>query len=322
VQYLPQIDLALFGVAGNGTLVAQTGKGAARSQLTWFGRSGKQVGAVGPPGVLPNPSISPDGRRVAFDQAEGGGRRIGIWIHELADEAVTRFTFDPSLNQTPVWSPDGKRIVFVSNRATFNRLYQKNADGTGSEKEISNFGEPRRGQRTCWNWSRDGKYLLAGKDGELWYVSLPDRQLKPFLQAKWIFRNAQFSPDGKWVAYSSNELGNWEVYVSPFPSADGKWQVSRNGGEEPRWRQDGKELFYLSGDGKMMTVAVKAGARFEAGPPSALFQTHMRQRISSPDVFSYDVTADGQKFLINTRMDETNAAPLSIILHWASEMEK
>jgi len=111
---------------------------------------------------------------VAFDQSEGGGRRIGIWIHELANGAVTRFTFDPSLNQAPVWSPDGKLVAFTTNRNTFQRLYQKNADGTGSEDEIVNFGEPRRGQRTCWNWSRDGKFLLAGKDGELWYVTLPD----------------------------------------------------------------------------------------------------------------------------------------------------
>jgi Tol biopolymer transport system component len=160
------------------------------------------------------------------------------------------------------------------------------------------------------------------KNGELWYTSLPARQAKPLFQAKWIVRNAQFSPDGRWVAYSSNETGNSEVYVSPFPSADGKWQVSRGGGEEPRWRRDGKELFYLSAEGKMMAVAVKTGSNFEAGSPVALFQTHLRQPISLMELVSYDATADGQKFLINTKVDEPNAAPLSIILNWASEMEK
>ncbi len=134
-------------------------------------------------------------------------------------------------------------------------------------------------------------------------------------------RNAQFSPDTKWVAYSSNETGNWEVYVSPFPSGTSKWQVSRGGGE-PRWRRDGKELFYLSPEGKMMAVPVRLGTSFEAGSPLVLFQTHLRQPISAQDVFSYDVTGDGQKFLVNTKVDEPNAAPLSIILNWASEMEK
>jgi len=322
VQYLPQTDLALFTVAGNGTLVAQTGKGAARSQLTWFDRNGKPLGKVGPPGVSANPSLSPDGRRMALDQTEADGRRTGIWIHELANDAVTRFTFDPSLNQAPVWSPDGKLVAFTTNRNTFQRLYQKNADGSGSEEEIVDLPGARAGQQICWDWSRNGKYLLATKSAELWYVSLPDRQSRPLLQAKWIVRNAHFSPDGRWIAYSSNETGSWEVYVSPFPSPSSKWQVSRGGGEEPRWRRDGKELFFLSGEGKMMAVPVETGSNFEAGPPVTLFQTHTRQPISSMDLFSYDVTADGQKFLINTRVDEPNAAPLSIILNWASELEK
>jgi eukaryotic-like serine/threonine-protein kinase len=124
------------------------------------------------------------------------------------------------------------------------------------------------------------------------------------------------------MAYASNETGSMEIYVSPFPSADGKWQVSSAGGQEPRWRQDGKELFYLSADGKMMAVAVKTGASFEAGSPVALFQTHRRQPISAQDVFSYDVSGDGQRFLIATKVDEANAAPLSVLLNWASEMEK
>ena len=153
-------------------------------------------------------------------------------------------------------------------------------------------------------------------------MSFPGQQAKPFLQAKWLVRNAHFSPDGRWVAYSSNETGSWEVYVSSFPTPISKWQVSRGGGEEPRWRRDGKELFYLSGEGKIMAVPVKAGSSFEAGPLITLFQTHLRQPITSIDVFSYDVTADGQRFLINTRVDEPNAAPLSIILNWSSEMEK
>jgi hypothetical protein len=318
VQYFPQTDLALFGVAGKAALVTQTGRGADKSQLTWFNRNGGKTGAVGIPGGFANPSIAADGRRLAFEQTDSDGRHIDIWIHELATSGTTRFTFGPGLNEIPVWSPDGKRIAYGSSRKLNFTAYEKNADGSGSEREIADLGGKAEG---VWDWSRDDKYVLARKDNELWYLALPDFQAKPYLQPKWIVRNAQFSPDTKWVAYSSNETGNWEVYVSPFPSGTSKWQVSRGGGE-PRWRRDGKELFYLSAEGKMMAVPMRLGASFEAGSPVVLFQTHLRQAISAQDVFSYDVTGDGQKFLINTKVDEPNAAPLSIILNWASEMEK
>jgi eukaryotic-like serine/threonine-protein kinase len=160
------------------------------------------------------------------------------------------------------------------------------------------------------------------KCNELWYLTWPERVTKPFLQAKWTVRNAQFSPDSRWVAYASNETGNMEIYVSPFPTGNGKWQVSSVGGQEPRWRGDGKELFYLSPDGKMMAVPVKVGGGFEAGAPVELFQTHRRQPISAQDVFSYDVSGDGERFLIITKMDDNNAAPLSVVLNWTSEMKK
>jgi serine/threonine protein kinase/Tol biopolymer transport system component len=318
VQYFPQTDLALFGVAGKQALVTQTGRGADKSQLTWFNRNGVKTGAVGIPGGFANPSISADGRRLAFEQTDSDGRHIDIWIHELATSGTTRFTFGPGLNEIPVWSADGKRIAWGSSRKLNFTAYEKNADGSGSDREIADLGGQTEG---VWDWSRDDRYILARKDNELWYLALPDRQAKPYLQPKWILRNAQFSPDAKWVAYSSNETGNWEVYVSPFPNGTSKWQVSRGGGE-PRWRRDGKELFYLSGEGKMMAVPVRLGTGFEAGSPLVLFQTHLRQPISAQDVFSYDVSSDGQKFLINTKVDEPNAAPLSIILNWASEMEK
>ena len=320
VQYLPQIDLALFSVAGKKMLVAQTGRSAVRSQLTWFDRSGRAVGTLGPPGSFGNPRLSPDGRRVAFDQVDPSGRNVDIWIHELASDAVTRLTFGPVLNSSPVWSPDGKRIAFAGNRKSSFHLLQKNADGSGSEQEITDRGATV--QTLGWDWSQDGKYLLAREGKEVWYLSLAERQMRPLLQTSGIVRNAQFSPDGRWVAYSSNETGDWEVYVSPFPTVSSKWQVSRSGGEEPRWRGDGKELFYFSGEGKMMAVAVKAGSSFEAGSPVTLFQAHISQPVSSQEISSYDVSRDGMKFLINTKVAEPKAAPLSIILNWASEMER
>jgi len=321
VLYTPLVDRAVFSVSSGAVLVMQTGKGAALSQLMWFDRTGKPAGTVGVPGSYNNVRLSPDGHRIVTDQTDTDGRNIDIWVHEPVRRTVTRLTFDPSLDEAPIWSPDGKQILFTSNRKQLGfHFYLKNADGSGFEEEVADLGPGLLAN--AWDWSRDGKYALIRKGIELWYFSWSERVAKPLLQAKWTARNAQFSPDGRWVAYASNETGRMEIYVSAFPTANGKWQVSSAGGQEPRWRQDGRELFYLSAEGKMMAVAVTAGASFEAGLPSVLFQTHRRQPVSAQDFFSYDVSGDGKRFLIATRVDEANAAPLSVLLNWASEMEK
>ena len=318
--YTPLVDRAAFSVSSGEVLVTQTGKGGSLSQLTWFDRTGKPAGAVGVPGWYNNVRLSPDGHRVAADQPDPDGRHIDIWIHELAGGTRTRLTFDPSLHQAPIWSPDGKQILFNSSRKLGTQLYLKNADGSGAEEEVADLGTFTL--VNVWDWSRDGKYVLVRKANELWYFSWPERVAKPLLQAKWTVQSAQFSPDGRWVAYASNETGSREIYVSPFLTANGKWQVSNGGGQEPKWRKDGKELFYVSADGKMMAVAVTTGSNFKAGAPVALFQTHRRQPVSAQDFASYDVSGDGQRFLIATRVDEANSAPLSVFLNWASEMEK
>ncbi|MFY9560484.1 MAG: protein kinase, partial [Terriglobales bacterium] len=319
VLYFPQVYRAVFSVSNGAVLVAQTGKGASLSQLTWFDRRGKVAGTVGAPAAYHNLRISPDGRSVAADQTDPDGQNIDIWIHEPARDAARRLTFDPALEQTPNWSPDGKQILFSWTRKLGNQLYLKNADGSGAEEQVADLGPVLM---VPWDWSRNGAYILFRKGNELWYLSWPDRVIKPLLQRKGTVRNAQFSPDGRWIAYASNETGSMEIYISAFPSADSKWQVSSAGGEEPRWRGDGKELFYVSAEGKMMAVAVKAGTRFAAGSPVALFQTHRRQPVSAQDVFSYDVSGDGQRFLIVTKVDEANAVAPSVLLNWASEMEK
>jgi len=319
VQYFPTTDLALFAVGSKGTMVLQTGKGADKSELQWFGRNGKPFGTVGQPGSYGNTNLSPDGSRVAYDELESDGRHVDIWVRELASDATTRLTFGPGLNQLAVWSPDGKQIVYSSIRTGAWALLTKNADGSGSDRSI---GDASRHLQGPWDWSRDGT-LLMWKAAELWYITSSDPTTpKPIFKNGWTVRNAQFSADGRWIAYSSNENGSWEIYVSPFPRADSKWEVSRGGGKEPRWRRDGKELFYLSADGKMMAVPVKTSGIFEAGTPVALFQTHLRQPISALDHVSYDVTADGQKFLLNSKSSFVNTAPVSVILNWTSEMEK
>ena len=319
VLYFPQVYRAAFSVSGPETLVAQTGVGVYLSQLTWFDRTGKSVGMIGKASWYNNVQLSPDGRKVATDQTDQDGRNVDVWVLDPARDASTRLTFDPALDSTPVWSPDGKQLLISSNRSLNFRFYLKNADGSGSDEEIAEAGNDAF---NSLDWSRDGKYILARRANILWYLTMPDRALKPFIQVKSAVKGAQFSPDGRWVAYASNESGSMEIYVVPFPSGNGKWQVSSGGGQEPRWRNDGKELFYLSRDSKMIAVTVSTSGSFESGSPVALFQTHRRQPISSQDIFSYDVSADGQKFLIATKVDEGSVAPLSVLLNWTSAIEK
>ncbi|HEY1272221.1 MAG TPA: protein kinase [Terriglobales bacterium] len=191
VQYFPQTDLALFDVSGKGMLVLQSGRGADKSQLVWFNRSGKQLGAVGPPGLFANPSLSPDGRRVAYEQTDKDGRHVDIWIHDLGNDSVTRVTFGPGLNELPVWSPDGKILVFSSNQKISWSLSQKNADGSGPPRSVTDLLT----WGGFWDWSHDGKYLLMWKKTQLAYMMWPDAQLNPIFDEKWIARNG-FRPTG------------------------------------------------------------------------------------------------------------------------------
>jgi WD40 repeat protein len=172
------------------------------------------------------------------------------------------------------------------------------------------------------DWSHDGKYVLVQKNDAVWYLTRPERELQPLIETNGVVRGAQFSPDGRWVAYASNESGSMEVYVSPFPSMTSKWQVSSRGGEEPRWPQDGSELFYLSPDGELMAVKVTAASSFEASSPVVLFQAHRRQPVSSFDLFSYAVSGDGNRFLIATKVEDAKPAPLSVFLNWTAAIEK
>ena len=316
VLYSPQIDYLVYSISGD-VLVTQSGIDPSDSQLTWFDRSGKQIGTVGSAGTYHNVRLSPDGRRIATDQTDPDGLNIDVWTYEPARGLVTRMTFDPALDYVPIWSPDGRQLMFGSSRQGGWRVFLKNADGYGLEKKIFEV------ERGTWNsvpfdWSRDSKNVLLRKGSELWYFTWPELVAKPLFQDKWSALNAQFSPDGHWIAYASNETGSWEIYVSPFPSVNGKWQVSQRGGQEPRWRGDGKELFFLAPDGQLMAAPVSVGASLEAGSPVELFHTHRRPHVSSTDIFSYDVTSDGQKFLINTKLDNPKFTPPSVLLHWNS----
>jgi serine/threonine protein kinase len=316
IQFLPQVKRAVFAVSDHGLLVAQSGTEAALSQPVWFDRKGNTLGFVGKPDVYGNVFLAPHGRSVAVDKTDMGSLNIDIWTYELQRDSAKRLTFDPAIDAVPVWSPDASRLVFSSNRQLLFGLFVKDSDGAHDEngivqEEVASIPS---------DWSRDGKYILYCRGADLWFVTLPEIKTSQFLRAPSVFRNGQFSPDGKWVAYASNETGKWQIYVTSFPEARGKWQVSTGGGEQPRWRGDGKELFFLSLDRKMMASPVTTGAHFDAGAPVALFQTTPRQPVMVHDLFVYDVSRDGQRFLINTQVKQADSAPMSVILNWPTKL--
>jgi hypothetical protein len=208
--------------------------------------------------------------------------------------------------------------LFASNRGDYNDLYVKNSDGAQEEKNILHSEVDKFPN----DWSREGKYVLYMQGTDFGFISLPNLKDSLFLKAPSVVRNGQFSPDGKWVAYASNETGKWEIYVTSFPAPRGKWQVSVGGGEQPRWRGDGRELFYLSPDSKVMAVPVTTGANFDSGTPVALFQATPRQPIPIYDLFVYDVSRDGQRFLIVTPVKEAETAPVSVVLNWPGKLKK
>ena len=318
IEYQPSVARAVFAVSDNGLLVSQTGSGVALSQPVWFDRRGKEAGAVGKPGVYGNVSIAPNGRSVAVDKTDMGSLNSDIWTYDLQRDSAMRLTFGSGYDFLAMWSPDAAQLVFGANGQLGRGMYIKNSDGTQEEKSIAQDDSDKYPD----DWSRDGKYILYNRAGDLWFVTLPELKSRLFLKAVSVLRNGQFSPDGKWVAYSSNETGKWEIYITSFPDARGKWEVSTGEGEQPRWRGDGKELFYLSLDGKMMAAPVTAGNKFDAGTPVSLFQATPRQAVSSTDMFVYDVSRDGQRFLINTQVKQAEAQPMSVILNWPAKMNK
>jgi Tol biopolymer transport system component len=318
IQNLLPIKRAVFSVSDNGVLIAQTGSAVTLSQPVWFDRKGNAVGEIGKPEAYGNVSIAPNGRSVAVNKTDAGSQNTDIWTYELQRDSAKRLTFGTAFDAAPIWSPDARQVLFFSSQQHSNDLYLKNSDGMQEEKVIVHDDS----DKVPNDWSRDGKYILYTRDTDLWILTLPELKSSLFLKAPSIFRNGQFSPDGKLVAYASNESGKWEIYVTSFPDARGKWQVSSGGGEQPRWRSDGKELFYLSSDRKMMVAPVTSGANFDSGSPVALFQTTPRQPVSSRDQFAYDVSQNGQRFLVNTQLKQAETQPMSIILNWPLKLNK
>jgi len=324
VAFQPSVGWATFAVGGNDTVVYNTSSGATLSALTWYDRTGKDLGRVGEPGVLFNPAISPGGDRLAVDIADVKAKAVNIWILNPNRNAGSKFTFDDGEDVSGVWSRDESRIVY---RSITDVVHLEVKKATGLEPPVGTASAPAQDDMIPNSWTPDDRQILcsyqpAAGGSHLVLVDLGDGKIRPFLATQGSETNGQISPDGKWVAYASNESGDWEVYVTTFPNPAGKWQVSRGGGIEPRWRGDSKEIYYIDPKGMLTGVAVSVAGTFSSGAPSPLFQIHGRAAISSTDLFTYDVTKDGKRFLVNRYLKPDHVQPLTVVLNAAAGMKK
>jgi eukaryotic-like serine/threonine-protein kinase len=319
VQEGRSVAKGVFSASVDGLLTYVEGASGADRQLEWFDRTGKQAGAVPGADAYASVRISPDGKRLAYYLDSAG---YEVWSYDLARDVKTALTFGAGSgqgNNYPVWSPDGRWIIYSSYRNGSYGLYKKASDGSGTEELIL---ESVNRIRFPTDWSPDGKFVtyIEGALGgwAIWMLPLEgEREPYLFHASQFSEREAAFSADGKWVAYCSNESGDYKVYVVPFPGPGGKWQVSPEGGCGPRWRRDGKEIFYLSTDNKMMATQVKSSSSsLEIGSTHMLFATR------AYGVFGrFDVSADGQRFAIPYETGQPSAA-ITLVVNWPAELKK
>jgi serine/threonine protein kinase len=307
-----------------GPIIYRTGSSNAAQQLTWFDRSGKEIEKLSY-GAFNGWSIAPDGHRVALTRnVDGNG---DVWLLDLGRGVLSRFTSDPAFDDSPIWSPNGSRIVFSSARKGARALYGKPAASAETEELLLANDQ----NLVPLDWSSDGRFLLyRSRDPktsfDIWALPL-DKVSKQFPVVHTIAeeREAQFSPDAKWVAYQSNDSGRFEIYVQPFPGPGNRLQISNNGGGQVRWRRDGKELFYIALDGFIMTVPIRLdsnGQGIEAGRPAPLFNSRVSGgAVQSATTQQYAISSDGQRFLVNTDAEETNTTPITVILNWTASLK-
>jgi Tol biopolymer transport system component len=302
---------ATYAVSSSGTVVFWSGDRTI-TQPTWFERDGRTAGTLGPPAAYMNLSLSVDGRQAAIDRFD---RTPGIWLLDATRGTSTRLTSGAIYESTPIWSPDSSQFVFAAARDTPPNLFLKRVGASADERVFRN---PL--QSYPQSWSRDGQYIAyvtidpMTNSRDIWIVPpTGDRKPVPFLQSKFDEMQARVSPDGRWMAYASNESGRVEVFVTRFPEAKGKWPVSTNGGSFPVWRHDSGELFYRSPDGTLMAVPIAATDDFTAGTPVTLFRPRAALAALGMGTF-YDVSPEG-RFLINVFVERT-ASPATVVLDW------
>jgi Tol biopolymer transport system component len=323
----------LFSVSSNGVLVYESGTRALSStQHIWFDRSGRALATVGRPVQTEGSSLSPDGTRALISRSGRGPTQADLWMYDLDRGSESRFTFDASDNRSPVWSPDGARVAFSSNRAGgVQNLYLKDSNGAGQDGPLFRSATDKLAN----DWSRDGKFIVFNNQdsrtqSDLWALPMSpgipgDRIPIPLLTSEFNESMGQISPDSRWLAYVSDESGRAEVYVQPFspgnPTKAGKVQISTAGGTQPRWRSDGKELFYAAPDRKMMVAEVNV-TRDAVDPraPHVLFE--MLFDLPKQAGFYYSPSADGKKLLMAAEPDGNTQAPITVVMNWQAGLKK
>jgi Tol biopolymer transport system component len=312
------VDSREFSASETGAL-AFASSGPEIAQPTWFDRGGKRLGTIGEPGPYTQIALSPDGRQAAVQRIDPGLVTSDIWLLDLARGVLSRFTFDPGVESDPVWSPDGRRLAFSANENKGPRaIFQKELSGAAQERVLPKSAASAFVEA----WSRDGRFLfygagIGGRDG-LWAVHLGDGKAFPVVQSPSYNDEPQLSPDGRFLAYMSSESGQFEVYAQAFPGPGPRSRISTGGGGQPRWRADGRELFYLTPDGTLMAVGIKALATLEPGTPRRLFSTAG----VSIEMDQYAVTADGQRFLVLVPAGDATSSPITVVLNWTAGLKK
>jgi Tol biopolymer transport system component len=307
----------LFSVSQTGVLAVRNDKASLETRLAWFDRSGVEAAELKLSRHCRNPELSPDFQRVAMECYEESNVSRDIWLYDLARDAASRFTVDPADDSDPVWSIDGKSLAFSSNRAGNVDIFRKGTGGAAAEELM--LQTP--GNTPLMAWSRDGGTIAVMQAGVADLLGFDLRSAAtpapmPIVAGPFSEIELQFSPDGRFISYSSDESGRPEIYVQPWPQTGERLQVSIDGATDARWRADGKEMFYLSPTRELMAVAIDTAKGFRAGTPVRLFQTTVAGPLGTGHRFPYAVSADGQRFLMY--VNDQNAPPpsISVIVNW------
>jgi Tol biopolymer transport system component len=320
------LDQNQFSASQNGVLVYTSGVSGDNVQLTWFDHSGKVAGTLGERAAVNWGAISPDERTVAVYRMDPQSGLFDIWLYDLARGTASRFTFGPGMNECPVWSPDGRHIAFYSTRDGPGHPFQRAVAGTGRDEVLDKpAGDPPRVARVD-DWSRDGRFAIEASvpspttKFQVWVVPLfpagGERKPFPYLQSEFNERWARLSPNGQWLAYASDESKRYEIYVQTFPTPGGKWQVSTQGGTRPVWSRDGKELYFIGPDRKLMAVEIKGGIQFEAAVPKPLFDVRF------PGGNSWFAVSKDGRFLIPVSTEQSASAPMTVVVNWQAGLKK
>ncbi len=312
-----------YSASRTGLLVYLPDMGLASTKLAWFDREGKLLGNAAQAFRLSHPALSPDEKRVAFEIPDPRSGQWDLWVTDLTRNVNSRFTFETSNESGPVWSADGSQLFFMANRNGAYRLFRKLASGAGGEEQVL--------ESTNWilpTGVLSDRFLVyheldPSTKWDLWILPLTgDRKPMVFLKGPFEELNGQFSPDGRWLAYNSNETGGTEVYIQSFPPSGAKWQISTGGGSHPRWRRDGKELYYLAGDQKIMAVEIRGATTLEPGQPRPLFQARGSGLLLTNLIFPYTVSGDGKRFLINSNIEEGSQSPVVVVVNWIAALKR